>query len=71
MGMKVDVFSSSHSKDQMIKKLGGDKIYDWTKGEHEHLKDYYDCILNTLPVAPNRDQLHSILNTLKPYGKFM
>jgi len=55
MGLKVDVFSSSHSKDELIKKLGGQKIYNWVKNEHESLKDYYDCILNTLPVAPNRD----------------
>lgn len=55
----------------MIRKLGGDNIYLWTKGEHEKNKDYYDCILNTLPIGLNKDQVHSVLGTVKPYGKFM
>lgn len=35
MGGVVDVFSSSHKKDEIIKKLGGNKIIIWTEGEHE------------------------------------
>lgn len=34
MGGIVDVFSSSHKKDHIIKKLGGNKIIIWTKEEH-------------------------------------
>lgn len=55
MGCEVDVFSSSHKKDDMIKKLGGSRVYNWVTNEHAELKDHYDCILNTLPVAPDRD----------------
>lgn len=55
----------------MIKKLGGDNVYVWTKGEHEKLKDYYDCVLNTLPVAITEEQGHSIMNVVKPYGKWL
>lgn len=34
----------------MIKELGGDNIINWTKGEHLVKENYYDAILNTLPV---------------------
>lgn len=35
LGCEVDVFTSSHKKDEMIRNLGGDNIILWTKGEHE------------------------------------
>lgn len=34
MGCIVDVFTSSHKKDEVIKKLGADNIIIWTEGEH-------------------------------------
>ena len=55
MGCKVDVFSSSHKKDSLIKELGGDNVYIWTKGEHEKLKNQYNVIVNTLPSKLNRE----------------
>lgn len=71
MGCSVDVFSSSHNKDELIKKLGGDNIYNWVEKEHLNLTNQYDCILNTLPCSVNKDEVHSILNTIKPYGKLL
>lgn len=71
MGCQTDVFTSSRSKEAMIKKLGGDNVYVWTKGEHSHLKDYYDCVLNTLPVSITADEAHSIMEVVKPYGKWL
>ena len=37
MGGEVDVFSSSHKKDGLIKDLGGKNVVIWTKGEHKKL----------------------------------
>jgi len=34
MGCEVDVFSSSHNKDDLFKKLGTKEIIIWTKEEH-------------------------------------
>ena len=34
MGGIVDVFSSSHRKDKLIKELGGNEVIIWTKDEH-------------------------------------
>lgn len=71
MGCQVDVYSSSHSKDELIKKLGGENIYIWTQGEHLKLKHHYDAILNTLPVPINKEQLKGLISTVKPYGKWL
>ena len=35
MGCEVDVFSTSHDKDEMVKKYGGDKVYCTKDGEHK------------------------------------
>lgn len=43
----------------------------WTKGEHLQKQKYYDCILNTLPIAVSKDNLHELLGCVKPYGKWM
>jgi hypothetical protein len=37
MGGVVDVFSSTHKKYEIIKKLGGSKVIIWTEGEHEKI----------------------------------
>ena len=71
MGLQVDVFSSSHKKDEMIKKLGARNIYAWTDNEHLQMKDYYDAILNTLPCPLNCEQFNSFLEVLKPEGKIL
>lgn len=71
MGCVVDVFTSSHDKDDLIKELGGGDIVIWTKGEHQNKKHYYDCILNTLPVTLKRDDFHSLITCVKPYGKWL
>ena len=49
MGCNVDVFSSSHKKDELAKKLGADNIVIWTENEHEKLKNNYNVMINTLP----------------------
>ena len=49
MGCKVDVLSSSHKKDALIKELGGENVYIWTEGEHKKLKNHFDVVVNTLP----------------------
>lgn len=74
MGAHVDVFSSSHKKDDLIKKLGGQDIIIWTEGEHKKLTNKYDVIINTLSC--NLDQQGSVewdsfINCLKPYGVFI
>ena len=37
MGCEVHVFSSSHKKDELTKKLGATKTVIWTEGEHKKL----------------------------------
>ena len=49
MGCDVDVFSSSHKKDELAKKLGADNIVIWTENEHKKLDSEYDVMINTLP----------------------
>ena len=49
MGCTVDVFSSSHKKDELAKKLGADNVIIWTEGEHEKLSCHYEVMINTLP----------------------
>lgn len=34
MGCQVDVFTNEHGRDDMIKKLGGDRVINWMKNEH-------------------------------------
>lgn len=51
MGCTVDVFTSSHTKDDLVKKLGADNVVIWTEGEHKKLSNTYDAILNTIPVS--------------------
>ena len=70
MGCTVDVFSSSHKKDDMIKKLGGEEIILWTEGELKNKRQHYDLILNTLPLNLDKDQFLDMIKCLKPYGKF-
>ena len=36
MECEMTAFSSSHSKDELIKKLGGDHIVIWTDDEHKN-----------------------------------
>ena len=71
MGCKVDVFSSNHEKDDLIKKLGGDKIIIWTQNEHMIIQNEYDIILNTLPCELSKDQFADFIQVLKPKGKFL
>lgn len=71
MGCEVDVFTSSHKKDDLIKKLGGDNVIIWTKDEHLQKQKHYDCILNTLPVSLSKDKLHQLIGCVKPYGKWL
>lgn len=49
MGCHIDVFSSSHKKDDMVKKFGAENVVIWTEGEHLMKQKHYDVILNTLP----------------------
>jgi len=49
MGFHVTVLTSSDVKNDIIKKLGADKIINWVKGEHFVLKNQFTAILNTLP----------------------
>lgn len=34
MGCTVDVFSSSHKKDDLLKKIGTNEVVIWTENEH-------------------------------------
>lgn len=34
----------------MIKKYGGDKIYNTKKGEHKELENTYNVMINTIPA---------------------
>ena len=71
MGMEVDVFSSGHQKDAMIKELGAKRVFAWTKNEHLERKNYYDAVLNTLPCPLDCEQFNSFLEVLKPEGKIL
>lgn len=71
MGAEVDVFSSSHKKDDLIKKLGGKNVVIWTEGEHKKLLNHYDVIVNTLPVNEDQETLTSLMNCLTSYGKWI
>lgn len=50
MGCNVDVFSSSHNKDQVLKSLGVDNVILWTKDEHLQKKGKYNAMIYTAPV---------------------
>lgn len=71
MGCKVDIFSSNHEKDDLIKELGADKVIIWTYGEHLVLQNEYDVVLNTLPCELSGDQFIDFFQVLKPKGKFL
>ncbi len=49
MGFETHVFTSSHKKDDLLKKLGASKIFLWTKDEHIKEKNEYKAIINSLP----------------------
>jgi len=70
MGCEVHVFSSSHKKDELTKRLGSSKTVVWTQGEHKELQNHYDVILNTLPCPINQTVFNEFLGCLKPYGRF-
>ena len=71
MGGVVDVFSSSHKKDKLIKELGGNDVIIWTKDEHLAKKGYYDVIVNTLPVGADEKTYLNLTNCLASYGKWI
>lgn len=71
MGCKVDVLSSSHKKDELIKELGGENVYVWTEDEHKKLTNHFDVVVNTLPNKLDKDQFNSLLATVKPYGTWI
>lgn len=54
MGCNVDVFTSSHKKDELAKKLGADNIIIWTENEHKNYKNKYEVMINTLPSNVNK-----------------
>ena len=53
MGCEVDVFSSTHDKDELFKKLGSSETVIWTKGEHLAKKGHYDVLINNLSCPMN------------------
>lgn len=54
MGCKVDIFTSSHKKDELAKQLGVDNVVVWTEDEHKKLCCEYDVMINTLPSNVNK-----------------
>ena len=71
MGLEVHAFSCSEGKEEFFKSLGIVKTVNWKK---ENLKTYanqYDLLLNALPVMIGEAELASLLDCLKPYGKFI
>ena len=71
MGCKVDVFSTSHDKDEMVKKYGGDNVYCTEDDEHKEQKNKYNVMINTIPVNIPKEQLNEFLECLLPYGTFV
>lgn len=71
MGCKVDVFSTSHDKDKMVKKYGGDNVYCTEDDEHKEQKNKYNVMINTIPVNIPKEQLNEFLECLLPYGTFV
>ena len=55
MGCEVHVFSRSHEKDELAKRLGSAKTVVWTEGEHLTMQNTYELVLNTLPVKLDVD----------------
>lgn len=73
MGLEVHAFSTSESKEKLefFKSLGITKIVNWKKEKLSAYENHYDLMLNTLPVMVKEEELASLLNCLKPYGKFI
>lgn len=71
MGCSVDIFSSSHKKDELCKKLGADEIIIWTEDEHKKIPSKYNVIINTLSCPLQEEKFRGLLQCLKPYGTWI
>lgn len=74
MGMTVDAFCSGMSKDkeEFVKSLGTNQVHYWkNKGVLENLRNQYDGIIYTIPVAVDSNFMDKFLDTLKPRGHMM
>ena len=71
MGMEVTAFSTSEDKGEFFKSLGITRVINWKKEKLSKYENEFDLILNCLPVMIEEEMLASLLNCLKPQGKFI
>jgi uncharacterized zinc-type alcohol dehydrogenase-like protein len=74
MGMEVDAFISmndANPKDRIVPEFGATRVIHWNTDDLTNLANTYDVILNTIPIGIPAEKMDSLLNCLKPMGKFI
>jgi len=74
MGLDVDAFISkcdADPKDRIVPEFGATRIIHWNTDDLRILENTYDVILNTVPFGIPAEKMDSLLNCLKPMGKFI
>ena len=72
LGAEVWGFSSSDSKEQFIKDMGGTGLVNWRqKGYADKIENQFDVLINTIPVGNTPEEMGDFCKVIKPLGTYL